>query len=481
MFEMLIREVAAKFGLGDKGGMILTALLELIFKKQSGGLSAFLDLFKQKGLGSIVSSWIGDKGFPLGINSTQLENVIGGGLMNEIASKTGLGRGPIGGALAFLLPNIIRAVTKDGNIPTGIPAMLSQYLGGSPQPAVAPSPPPRPAAPPPPPPQEPAKSGFAWWWLLIPLLLLLGWCMMQNKKTEVPPMPPVEAPKPAAEAPKPPEPAPAPAPATQVNPKLSLVNDAGKVTVSGSVVDEAAKTSIMDAIKAAFGAENVSGDIGIDASAKAANWMAKLAEFLPAFKIPGAKLNFDGDDITLEGSLPQGDIDGILGKLKAIFGDTFKISSNAVAAGAAAPEAPKDDTAKNEEAGKKMDEMAAKGGVSGQDLVNVLNMSIVHFVTGSAKIQPDGLALLKKAAAAIKAAPAETKLEVGGHTDNVGNAASNMKLSQARADAVRATLIKLGVKGDMLTAKGYGDTKPKDSNDTPAGKAANRRIEYTLM
>ena len=59
MFDLLIKEVAAKFGLGDKAGWILSTLLGLMFQKQSGGLTGFIDLFKQKGLASLASSWLG--------------------------------------------------------------------------------------------------------------------------------------------------------------------------------------------------------------------------------------------------------------------------------------------------------------------------------------------------------------------------------------------------------------------------------------
>ena len=127
MFDLLIKEVAAKFGLGNKAGSILSALLGLMFQKQSGGLGGLLDLFKQKGLASIASTWLGGgKGLPLGINPRQLKNVIGGALVKEIASKTGLGSGPIGGALAFMLPKIVRALTPDGVIPAGIPSAIGQ-------------------------------------------------------------------------------------------------------------------------------------------------------------------------------------------------------------------------------------------------------------------------------------------------------------------------------------------------------------------
>ena len=467
MFDMLIREVAAKFGLGDKAGWILSTLLGFMFQKQAGGLGGFLDLFKQKGLASLASSWLGGKGLPQEINSTQLENVLGGNLIKDIASKTGLAGGPIGGALAFMLPRIIRALTPDGTVPTGIPSTISQYLGTpTEKPAASPAPVHRT---PPPAPLAAKPKGFPWWWILIPLILLLGWCAMRK---------PAEAPAPIG-VPAPPA-AQAPAPVAQVNPKLVFNNDGGKIFYNGSVGDDAAKTSILDAIKAAFG-DGASGEILVDSTAKGANWLSMPANFLPELKsISGSKLTLDGDDITLEGSLPQGDIDGLMGKLKSIFGDKFNIKSKARALAAALPAAPKDDATKNAEAAAKMDALAAAGNISGEDLVKALNLAIIHFATGSANISADSMDILKKAAATLKAAAPGIKVEIGGHTDNSGTPASNMKLSDARSKAVMSTLVKLGVDAAMLTAKGYGDTKPVAPNDTPEGKAQNRRMEFTL-
>jgi outer membrane protein OmpA-like peptidoglycan-associated protein len=72
---------------------------------------------------------------------------------------------------------------------------------------------------------------------------------------------------------------------------------------------------------------------------------------------------------------------------------------------------------------------------------------------------------------------AALKLEIQGHTDNVGNDAYNQTLSEARARAVVDWLTQHGIAATRLTAKGYGKTKPIADNSTDAGRAKNRRVE----
>ena len=85
---------------------------------------------------------------------------------------------------------------------------------------------------------------------------------------------------------------------------------------------------------------------------------------------------------------------------------------------------------------------------------------------------------LKIAASELKQLKTGHVLEIAGYTDNTGDAALNLALSQKRADAVREAFIAYGVDPDMLVAKGYGDADPIASNDTSEGRLKNRRIEY---
>lgn len=100
----------------------------------------------------------------------------------------------------------------------------------------------------------------------------------------------------------------------------------------------------------------------------------------------------------------------------------------------------------------------------------------INFDTGKATIKPDSAGTLDAAANALKAAAA-LRIEVAGHTDNVGTPEANLKLSQDRAQAVMAALTERGIKADRLTAKGYGQTAPIADNRTEDGRAKNRRVE----
>ncbi len=73
------------------------------------------------------------------------------------------------------------------------------------------------------------------------------------------------------------------------------------------------------------------------------------------------------------------------------------------------------------------------------------------------------------------------RLAISGHTDNVGDKAQNMLLSESRAQAVANYLISKGIQAERITAKGFGETQPKTTNDTQEGQAINRRVEFNIL
>lgn len=114
------------------------------------------------------------------------------------------------------------------------------------------------------------------------------------------------------------------------------------------------------------------------------------------------------------------------------------------------------------------DALAAKGRWATQGIL---------FQTGKADIQPESTPTLKMIGQTLKE-HADLKLLIEGHTDNVGKAADNQKLSEARAEAVKQVLVsEYGIDAARLTVKGYGDTKPVADNKTPEGRQNNRRVE----
>jgi OmpA-OmpF porin, OOP family len=105
----------------------------------------------------------------------------------------------------------------------------------------------------------------------------------------------------------------------------------------------------------------------------------------------------------------------------------------------------------------------------------------VHFGFASATILPDSFPMLTEIANLLKANKGIKKMRIEGHTDNKGPADVNKRLSQQRADSVRAWLVGRGVEGGRLEAQGFGMEKPIEDNATDAGRAANRRVEFKIV
>jgi outer membrane protein OmpA-like peptidoglycan-associated protein len=105
----------------------------------------------------------------------------------------------------------------------------------------------------------------------------------------------------------------------------------------------------------------------------------------------------------------------------------------------------------------------------------------VEFDTGKATIKASSDQLIEEIAGILKEHPELVRIEVQGHTDNVGGKAPNKQLSQSRADAVKKALVKRGIDARRLVAKGYGEDKPVADNATEEGRATNRRVQIFIL
>jgi OmpA-OmpF porin, OOP family len=117
---------------------------------------------------------------------------------------------------------------------------------------------------------------------------------------------------------------------------------------------------------------------------------------------------------------------------------------------------------------------------SGLDTEGKIVTHGILFDTGSDRIKPESLPTLKKILAILEEDPA-LKFSIEGHTDNQGKKEINQLLSEQRANAVKTWLTSKGISEGRLKTKGWGDTKSIDTNDTPEGKANNRRVEFVKI
>ena len=96
-----------------------------------------------------------------------------------------------------------------------------------------------------------------------------------------------------------------------------------------------------------------------------------------------------------------------------------------------------------------------------------------------ATLKPSAQQVLSEAIRTLRDNP-DMRVVVEGHTDSVGSDAYNQKLSERRAGAVKAYLVRQGIAADHITTRGYGESKPIASNDTEEGRAKNRRAEVVV-
>jgi len=114
------------------------------------------------------------------------------------------------------------------------------------------------------------------------------------------------------------------------------------------------------------------------------------------------------------------------------------------------------------------------------DNINLNMPGGITFDTGKTNIKPNFNPVLDDIANVLVKYP-DTHIEVQGHTDNVGNDANNLRLSELRAQSVVSALSSKGVASNRMKATGFGETMPIATNNTPQGREANRRVEIKII
>ena len=120
--ELLAAGAAAASGAGTGGGAgvphadVASAVLDMLGKQQGGGLAGLTQLFQQKGLGDVMSSWVGT-GQNMPISPAQVQSTLGGGMLDEVAQKLGISPAVAASALTVVLPMVVDKLTPKGNVP----------------------------------------------------------------------------------------------------------------------------------------------------------------------------------------------------------------------------------------------------------------------------------------------------------------------------------------------------------------------------
>ncbi|MBU8974987.1 MULTISPECIES: hypothetical protein [unclassified Lysobacter] len=236
-----------------------------------------------------------------------------------------------------------------------------------------------------------------------------------------------------------------PAPVAQFDATLNLVNNNGTVRYDGTVDTDATRQAIEAALKLAYGG-SVSGELKVDPGARRAPWQEALPKFLDAFTQPGAAVSFEGRRIELHGHASEADRKALLARAELLYpGYAYTGLFQGVGEGA-----PVD--------GASAVLAQVKPGTSGGALVKALNEAVtqtpIRFEPGSARVAPDSLALLSKAAQVIQASGDGTRLQI------TGPSGDDPSLAQQRAEAIKVQLIVNGVSPAALettTQAGTGD------------------------
>ena len=281
-FDKLIQEIGSRYCLGPKAYPLVQETLGLI-KRQPGGLGDFVNRFKAAGFAVEVASWLGGPD-PVPLSGQEVEQTLGNDVISGIANKIGVSQRFARTILGDAIPKIIVLRAKDEGIPSAISAWAASFRDSAMHSStpineitqhrteqIRPS--------------RTEYSGAAAGLrpllipgasLLITLGLLLGYFIGAGDRGAIQSPPTVVQNAPVASPHVPSIPA-----------RLALHNENGLIAYSGTVGDDATRSSITDSLKTVFGAQKITGDLSVDLNAGPAHWAKGFKAALDNFKDSG--------------------------------------------------------------------------------------------------------------------------------------------------------------------------------------------------
>ncbi len=428
MFGQLVNETASRLNLPvTEVSALIQSLLPMLISNDTGGVHGFLELFRQAGLQDVVKSWSTPGTTPAVITEAQIEAALGPRTLEMLAGASGMSRPAVLTALTVVLPRIIRRLTTDLRL-TAPPDV--RHIPANDVAATVIEP-----------------DGFsigsgqqqAWLpWAVAAVAIVAAFLWWRS-------------------------------PAVIVEPQLRIQNQDGQILYSGAVRDSRTQKAIVNALHETFGADNVHGQLLVDRKVRQCAWLPYVNEFLAALRTPGVDVSLIGEAVSVGGWITGSDRELVSTQMRDIFGTHTAIRWLGDAA---------DDAARVANA-KAVAALKAVGtsGKTTEQVIQAMNLAVINFPSGSAEIPTDARDIIQKSAEAIRYAQPGSLIEIEGHTDNTGDTAHNLLLSQERAEAVRRALVRAGAPNDILVARGYGDARPRASNSTeyrPLPESAHR-------
>jgi len=233
-----------------------------------------------------------------------------------------------------------------------------------------------------------------------------------------------------------------------------VVGQSGAVVVSGQVPDEGSRAAILGKMRELYGAANVVDRLEVGGVVPPPNWTEYMTKLLTENlkNIRDGQMQVNGTRVSLKGQVENEALrQQVVSQIATALNPTYTVDNA----------------------------LLVRGG--GQTVLDqTLSNRVVEFESGSARLTPGGITILKEMLAAMKQI-GNPRVQIVGHTDSSGDRLANIGLSLARANAVRAYLIENGIPANSLNAVGSGPDQPVSSNETSEGRAKNRRIEFRLV